>query len=114
MLLLLIRFCGSLIGWQRPRGLRPATAATTNNNKNVTGITYDSHDKMVIKSFEEIYNEANQKLDINDKAVFIERTNSELLVFFIPRNKKTGEKLHSNGRWFFDDTNEAIPSHQLK
>jgi molybdopterin synthase catalytic subunit len=27
---------------------------------------------MVIKSFEEIYNEANQKLDIKDKAVFIE------------------------------------------
>ena len=50
----------------------------------------------------------------SDKAVFIERSNSELLVFFIPRNKKTGEKLHSNGRWFFVDTNEAIPSHQLK
>ena len=48
------------------------TVRNTNNNKKVTGITYDSHDDMVIKSFEEIYNEANQKLDIPDKAVFIE------------------------------------------
>ena len=47
------------------------TVRNTNDNKKVTGITYDSHDDMVIKSFEEIYNEANQKLDIPDKAVFI-------------------------------------------
>ena len=45
----------------------------TNDNKKVTGITYDSHDEMVIKSFEEIYNEADQKLDIKDNAVFIEQ-----------------------------------------
>ena len=43
-----------------------------NDNKKVTGITYDSHNEMVIKSFEEIYKEANQKLNIQDKAVFIE------------------------------------------
>jgi molybdopterin synthase catalytic subunit len=43
-----------------------------NDNKEVTGITYDSHDEMVIKSFEEIYNETEQKLNIQDKAVFIE------------------------------------------
>jgi hypothetical protein len=30
------------------------------------------HDDMVIKSFEEIYNETEQKLNIQDKAVFIE------------------------------------------
>ena len=48
------------------------TVRNTNNNKKVTGITYDSHDDMVIKSFQEIYNEANQKLNIQDKAVFIE------------------------------------------
>ena len=48
------------------------TVRNTNDNKAVTGITYDSHDEMVIKSFEEIYNEADQKLDIKDKAVFIE------------------------------------------
>ena len=48
------------------------TVRNTNDNKKVTGITYDSHDDMVIKSFQEIYNEANQKLNIQDKAVFIE------------------------------------------
>ena len=49
-----------------------------NDNKTVTGITYDSHDEMVIKSFEEIYNEADQKLDIKDKAVFIEHAKGYL------------------------------------
>ena len=48
------------------------TVRETNENKKVTGITYDSHDDLVIKSFEEIYNEANQKLNIKDKAIFIE------------------------------------------
>ena len=54
------------------------TVRNTNDNKTVTGITYDSHDEMVIKSFEEIYNEANQKLDIKDKAVFIEHVKGHL------------------------------------
>ena len=49
-----------------------------NDNKKVTGITYDSHDEMVIKSFEEIYNEADQKLDVKDKAVFIEHAKGYL------------------------------------
>ena len=54
------------------------TVRNTNDNKLVTGITYDSHDEMVIKSFEEIYNEADQKLDIKDKAVFIEHAKGYL------------------------------------
>ena len=44
----------------------------------MTGITYDSHDEMVIKSFKEIYNEADQKLEIKDKAVFIEHAKGHL------------------------------------
>ena len=54
------------------------TVRNINDNKTVTGITYDSHDEMVIKSFEEIYNEADQKLDIKDKAVFIEHAKGYL------------------------------------
>ena len=54
------------------------TVRNTNDNKKVTGITYDSHDEMVIKSFKEIYNEADQKLDIKDKAVFIEHAKGYL------------------------------------
>ncbi len=48
------------------------TVRDQNNNKTVTGITYDSHDELVVKSFEEIYNEVDKKLNIKDKAVFIE------------------------------------------
>ena len=48
------------------------TVRDINENKKVTGITYDSHDQLVIKSFKEIYDEVDKKLEIKDKAVFIE------------------------------------------
>jgi len=48
------------------------TVRSINENKEVTGITYDSHDELVLKSFEEIYKESGDKLKILDKAVFIE------------------------------------------
>jgi len=54
------------------------TVRNQNNNKSVIGITYDSHDALVIKSFEEIYNETNQKLKIQKKAVFIEHAKGYL------------------------------------
>ena len=48
------------------------TVRENNENKKVTGITYDSHDELVIKSFKEIYNEVDQKLNIKEKSVYIE------------------------------------------
>ena len=48
------------------------TVRDQNDNKKVTGITYDSHDALVIKSFEEIYKEAEAKFKFNNIAVFIE------------------------------------------
>ena len=48
------------------------TVRNINENKEVIGMTYDTHDELVIKSFEKIYNEASEKLKIIDKAVFIE------------------------------------------
>ena len=54
------------------------TVRNQNNNKSVVGITYDSHDLLVIKSFKEIYDEAEQKLNIKDKAVFIEHAKGYL------------------------------------
>ena len=48
------------------------TVRNNNENKKVTGITYDAHDVMVVKSFKEIYSETDQKLNIKDKSVFIE------------------------------------------
>ena len=54
------------------------TVRNQNNNKNVVGITYDSHDALVIKSFQEIYNEAEKKLNIDVKSVFIEHAKGYL------------------------------------
>ena len=48
------------------------TVRDLNEHKTVTGITYDAKESMVIKSFEEIYEEADNKLNIKEKAVFIE------------------------------------------
>ena len=48
------------------------TVRNLNENKKVIGITYDSKDSMVLKSFKEIYSEAETKLNIKDKTVFIE------------------------------------------
>ena len=48
------------------------TVRDQNNDKKVTGITYDSHDALVIKSFEKIYKEAKTKFKFENIAVFIE------------------------------------------
>ena len=48
------------------------TVRNINENKEVTGMTYDTHDELVLKSFTEIYNEAGDNLKIKDKAIFIE------------------------------------------
>ena len=54
------------------------TVRNQNENKSVIGITYDSHDSLVISSFQEIYNEADQKLNIKDKSVYIEHAKGYL------------------------------------
>mgnify|MGYP001163776866 CR=1 FL=1 len=54
------------------------TVRNNNNNKSVIGITYDSHDALVLKSFKEIYEEASKKLNIDNKAVFIEHAKGYL------------------------------------
>jgi molybdopterin synthase catalytic subunit len=48
------------------------TVRNFNENKEVTGMTYDSHDELVLKSFEEIYKETGDSLKIKEKAVYIE------------------------------------------
>ena len=56
------------------------TVREDNEEKKVTGITYDSRDTMVIKSFTEIYKESETKLKIKDKAVFIEHVKGYVAV----------------------------------
>ena len=48
------------------------TVRNINEDKEVIGMTYDTHDALVLQSFEEIYNEVTEKLKITSKAVFIE------------------------------------------
>ena len=54
------------------------TVRNQNDNKCVIGITYDSHDTLVTNSLQEIYNEADQKLNIKDKSVYIEHAKGYL------------------------------------
>ena len=54
------------------------TVRNQNDDKSVIGITYDSHDALVINSFQEIYNESDQKLNIKDKSVYIEHAKGYL------------------------------------
>ena len=54
------------------------TVRNQNDNKSVIGITYDSHDTLVTNSLQEIYNEADQKLNIKDRSVYIEHAKGYL------------------------------------
>ena len=48
------------------------TVRDNNNDKMVTGITYDSHDGMVRKSFEEIFTQAIKVLKLEHPVAFVE------------------------------------------
>ena len=67
-----------IYGIGKSRAQKILKKADVNENKKVNGITYDAKDTMVIKSFEEIYNETEQKLGIKNKAVFIEHVKGHL------------------------------------
>jgi len=84
------------------------TVRNINNNKTVIGITYDSHDEMVIKSFEEIYNEADQKLDIKDKASIDDLRNE--IIKYIDKNFKGNESFVKviKSSAFCSENNEII------
>ena len=54
------------------------TVRTHNNNKQVTGITYDTHDSIVEKSFKEISDEAISTITAEHPIVFIEHAKGYL------------------------------------
>tara|TARA_B100001173_G_C15880117_1_gene501117 strand:+ start:507 stop:911 length:405 start_codon:yes stop_codon:yes gene_type:complete len=89
------------------------TVRNQNNNKSVTGITYDSHDALVIKSFEEIYNEADQKLKIKDKAVFIEHAKGFLnlgeISIIIAVACKHRDEAYVLSRYIIEEIKKKIP-----
>ena len=51
--------------------------------------------------------------DNDSKAMFIERDTLEVLVFVVPKDKKTGERLNSKGKWFFINLGQRIPFNQI-
>ena len=89
------------------------TVRNINDNRIVTGITYDSHDEMVIKSFEEIYNEAEQKLGIKDKAVFIEHIKGYVglgeISIIIAVSSKHRDKTYTLSRYIIEEIKKRSP-----
>ena len=89
------------------------TVRNTNDSKKVSGITYDSHDEMVIKSFKEIYKEADQKLDIKEKAVFIEHAKGYLklgeISIIIAVACKHRDQAYSLSRFIIEEIKKKSP-----
>ena len=54
------------------------TVRDLNNNKKVIAMTYDSHDALVIKSFEEIYQNSIRKFNFSSSVVFIEHIKGKI------------------------------------
>jgi len=89
------------------------TVRNINENKKVTGITYDSKDTMVIKSFEEIYKESETKLKIKDKAVFIEHVKGYLDVkeksIIIGVGCRHRDKAYNLSRFIIEEIKKRTP-----
>ena len=89
------------------------TVRNQNNNKNVIGITYDSHDELVLKSFKEIYNRADEKLKIKDKSVFIEHAkgylNLEEISIIIAVACKHRDEAYVLSRYIIEEIKKKTP-----
>ena len=89
------------------------TVRNENNNKSVLGITYDTHDALVIKSFDEIYNEVNEKLKIKDKAVFIAHAKGYLdlgeISIIIAVATKHREEAYKLSRYIIEEIKKRSP-----
>ena len=89
------------------------TVRNQNNNKNVIGITYDSHDELVLKSFKEIYNQADEKLKIKDKSVFIEHAkgylNLEEISIIIAVACKHRDEAYVLSRYIIEEIKKRTP-----
>ena len=89
------------------------TVRDLNENKKVTGITYDSRDSMVIKSFEEIYKDAELKLNIKDKAVFIEHVKGYVAIkeksIIIGVGCKHRNEAYSLSRFIIEEIKKRTP-----
>ena len=89
------------------------TVRNQNDNKSVIGITYDTHDALVIQSFEEIYSEANKKLEIKEKAVFIDHAKGYLdlgeISIIIAVATKHREEAYKLSRYIIEEIKKRSP-----
>ena len=89
------------------------TVRNENNNKSVIGITYDTHDALVIQSFEEIYSEANKNLEIKEKAVFIDHAKGYLdlgeISIIIAVATKHREEAYKLSRYIIEEIKKRSP-----
>ena len=89
------------------------TVRDLNNNKKVIGMTYDSHDSMVIKSFEEIYQNSITKFKFNDQAVFIEHIKGHILLgeitILIAVACKHRDQAYELSRFFIEEIKKKTP-----
>ena len=89
------------------------TVRNQNDNKSVIGITYDTHDALVIQSFEEIYSEANKKLEIKEKAVFIDHAKGYLdlgeISIIVAVATKHREEAYKLSRYIIEEIKKRSP-----
>ena len=89
------------------------TVRDLNNNKKVTGMTYDSHDAMVIKSFEEIYQYSITKFKFDNQAVFIEHIKGHILLgeisILIAVACKHRDQAYKLSRFFIEEIKKKTP-----
>ena len=89
------------------------TVRDTNNNKKVIGMTYDSHDAMVVKSFEEIYKSSISKFKFDNQAVFIEHIKGHILLgeisILIAVACKHRDQAYELSRFFIEEIKKKTP-----
>ena len=89
------------------------TVRDINNDKNVIGMTYDSHDALVIKSFEEIYQDSVKKFKFNNIAVFIEHIKGKIqlgdISILIAVACKHRSQAYELSRFFVEEIKKKTP-----
>ena len=88
------------------------TVRDLNNNKKVMAMTYDSHDALVIKSFEEIYQSSIKKFNFNS-VVFIEHIKGKIklgeISILIAVACKHRDQAYELSRFFIEEIKKKTP-----
>ena len=89
------------------------TVRDLNNDKKVIGMTYDSHDVLVIKSFEEIYQDSLKKFKFDNIAVFIEHIKGKIqlgdISILIAVACKHRNQAYELSRFFIEEIKKKTP-----